>query len=103
MEQPPQSATRLETLKWLAAIRLAALVACSGCGFFFTVGLVARGELTAGVPGAHLRLWAIKAKRETGLGFDRMIEMAQADRTCVQHNITLLLWKPALSIDINPL
>lgn len=99
MEQPPQPTARLERLKWLAAIGLAVLVACSGCGFFFTVGLVARGELTANVLGTDLRLWAIREKRETGLGFDRSFETQQADRVCVQHNVILLLWKPTLSID----
>jgi len=78
---------------------LAILVACSGCGFFFTVGLVARGELTANVLGAELRLWAINTKRETGLGLDRAFEIRRADQACQQHTTTIVLWKPGLAID----
>jgi hypothetical protein len=99
MEQPPQPGQRLETLKWIAAVGLAVLVACSGCGFFFTVGLVARGELAANVLGTELRLWAIKERRETGLGFDRAFEIRHADQACTQHYTTILLWKPVVSID----
>ena len=99
MEQPPPPGKRLETLKWIAAIGLAVLVACSGCGFFFSVGLAARGELTASLLGAELRLWAIREKRETGLGFERMFQEQRADRVCVQHEVTLVIWKPAFSID----
>ncbi len=78
---------------------LALLVVCSGCGFFFTVGLMSRGELTAKVLGADLRLWRITAKREVGLGFDRAFEFRRDDRSCRQHYTTLVLWKPALAID----
>ena len=93
------SSARKERLKWIASLLLAMLVACSGCGFFFTVGLVARGELTARVLNADVRLWAIKAKRETGLGFDRAFEIQREDRSCTQHYTTIVLWKPALAID----
>src|SRR5512139_1406924 len=92
-------AKRKERLLWIASLLLALLVMCSGCGFFFTVGLVARGELTAHVLGTDLRLWRISEKRETGLGFDRAFEIRGADRLCTQHYTTLLLWKPSLSID----
>ncbi len=78
---------------------LALLVACSGCGFFFSVGLVARGELTARVLNADVRLWAINTQRETGLGIDRAFEIHPADRSCRQHDTTIVLWKPALAID----
>jgi hypothetical protein len=75
------------------------IVVCSGCGFFFTVGLMSRGELTASVLGAELRLWRIVEKNEVGLGFDRAFEIREADRSCTQHYTILLLWKPALAID----
>ena len=98
--QPPSPrAKRKEQLQWLASLLLALLVVCSGCGFFFTVGLVARGELTADVLGTDLRLWRIAEKREIGLGFDRAFEVRREDRSCTQHYTTILLWKPALSID----
>ncbi len=90
---------RKEKLLWLASLLLALLVMCSGCGFFFTVGLMSRGELTANVLGAGLRLWRINAEGGTGLGFDRAFETRQVDRSCKQHYTTLLLWKPSLSID----
>jgi hypothetical protein len=93
------STKKKERLKWIASLLLAIVVACSGCGFFFTVGLVARGELTARVLNAEVRLWAIRAKRETGVGFDRAIEISREDRTCLQHYTTIVLWKPALTID----
>jgi hypothetical protein len=101
MEQPQPSprVKRKERLLWLASLLLALLVVCSGCGFFFTVGLMSRGELTANVLGAELRLWRINEKRETGLGFDRAFEIRRADRSCTQHYTTLLLWKPGLSLD----
>ncbi len=92
-------AKRKERLLWLASLLLALLVVCSGCGFFFTVGLMSRGELTANVLGADLRLWRITEKRETGLGFDRAFESRTEDRTCTQHYTTILLWKPNLLID----
>ncbi len=84
---------------WLASLLLAVLVVCSGCGFFFTVGLMSRGELTANVLGMDLRLWRITEKQGTGLGFDRAFEIRQADRSCAQHYTTILLWKPTLSLD----
>jgi hypothetical protein len=101
MEQPLPAprAKRKERLLWLAALLLALLVVCSGCGFFFTVGLMSRGELTANVLGTEFRLWRINEKRETGLGFDRAFEIRRADRSCTQHYTTLLLWKPGLSLD----
>src|SRR5512139_4081138 len=101
MEQQNSSppAKRRERLQWLASLLLALLVVCSGCGFFFTVGLVARGELTASVLGTDLRLWRIAEKRETGLGFDRAFDTRSADRSCTRHYTTILLWKPGLSID----
>jgi hypothetical protein len=64
-----------------------------------TVGLVARGELTTRVLNAEVRLWAIKAQRETGLGLDRAFEIQRDDRSCTQHYTTIVLWKPALAID----
>ena len=92
-------ARRKEQLQWIASLLLALLVVCSGCGFFFTVGLMSRGELTANVLGADLRLWRITEKREVGLGFDRAFEIRKEDRSCTQHYTILLLWKPALAID----
>jgi hypothetical protein len=97
--QPTPRSRRKERLKWIASLLLALLVACSGCGFFFTVGLVARGELTARVLNADVRLWAINTKRETGLGLDRAFEIHTANRSCRQHYTTIMLWKPALAID----
>ena len=97
--QSSPRAKRKENLLWIASLLLALLVVCSGCGFFFTVGLVARGELTANVLGTDLRLWRIAEKREIGLGFDRAFEIRRENRSCTQHYITLLLWKPGLSID----
>lgn len=97
--QPTPRARRKEKLGWIASLLLALLVTCSGCSFFLTAGLVARGELTAQVLGAELRLWAVREKRETGLGFDRAYEAAQNDRICVHHDVTILLWKPALSLE----
>jgi len=101
MEEPQLSprAKRKAQLFWLAALLLALLVVCSGCGFFSTVGLMSRGELTASVLGADLRLWRITEKREVGLGFDRAFEIRRDDRSCTQHYTTILLWKPALAID----
>jgi hypothetical protein len=90
---------RKEQLQWLASLLLALLVVCSGCGFFFTVGLMSRGELTASVLGTDLRLWRITAKSEIGLGFDRAFEIRSNDRSCTQHYTTIVLWKPALAID----
>ena len=92
-------ARRTERLKWIASLLLAIVVACSGCTFFLTVGLVARGELTANVLGTELRLWAINAQRETGLGFDRAFEIRREDRSCTQHVTLIVLWKPALALD----
>ena len=93
------STTKKERLQWIASLLLAIIVACSGCGFFFTVGLVARGELTARVLNADIRLWAISGKRETGIGFDRAFEIQHEDRSCTLHYTTIVLWKPALAID----
>jgi hypothetical protein len=93
------SAKRKEKFLWLASLFLALLVVCSGCGFFFTVGLMSRGELAANVLGADLRLWRIVEKNEVGLGFDRAFEIRRDDRSCTQHYTLLLLWKPALTID----
>ena len=92
-------ATRREKLLWLASLLLAVLVMCSGCGFFFAVGLMSRGELTANLLGTDLRLWRINEKSETGLGFDRAVEIRQSDRSCLQHYTLLVLWRPSLSID----
>jgi len=97
--QPSPRAKRKAQLLWLASLLLALFVVCSGCGFFFTVGLISRGELTASVLGADLRLWRITAKREVGLGFDRAFEFRRDDRSCTQHYTLILLWKPALAID----
>jgi hypothetical protein len=97
--RPSPRTRRKERLLWLAVLLLALLVVCSGCGFFFTVGLMSRGELTANILGTDLRLWRITEKRETGLGLDRAFEIRQADRLCTQHYTTIVLWKPALSID----
>jgi hypothetical protein len=99
---PDQEITRnkrKERLLWLASMLLALLVVCSGCGFFFTVGLMSRGELTANVLGADVRLWRINEKREVGLGFDRAFEFRQEDRSCTQHYTTIVLWRPAITID----
>lgn len=92
-------AKRKDKLLWLASLLLALLVVCSGCGFFFTVGLMSRGELTASVLGADVRLWRIAGKNEVGLGFDRAVEIRKDDRSCMQHHTLLLLWKPALTVD----
>jgi len=97
--QPSPRAKRKEKLLWLASLLLALLVVCSGCGFFFSVGLMSRGELTASVLGTDLRLWRISEKREIGLGFDRAFEIRRDDRSCTQHYTTVLLWRPSLSID----
>jgi hypothetical protein len=97
--QSSPRAKRKENLLWLASLWLALLVVCSGCGFFFTVGLMSRGELTARVLGTDLRLWRITAKSEVGLGFDRAFEFRRDNRSCQQHYTTLVLWKPALAID----
>ena len=101
MADEPQTAssTKKERIKWIASLLLAIVVACSGCSFFLTVGLVARGELTANVLGTELRLWAINAQRETGLGFDRAFEIRREDRSCTQHVTLIVLWKPALALD----
>ena len=101
MADEPQTAssTKKERIKWIASLLLAIVVACSGCSFFLTVGLVARGELTARVLNADVRLWAINAQRETGLGFDRAFEVRREDRSCAQHITTIVLWKPALTLD----
>ncbi len=93
------SAGRKERLQWIASLLLALLVVCSGCGFFFTVGLMSRGELTAHVLGADLRLWRIAAKSGVGLGFDRAFEIRREDRSCIQHYTLLVLWSPSLSVD----
>ena len=90
---------RSEQLQWLASLLLALLVVCGGCGFFFTVGLMSRGELAASVLGTDLRLWRIAERREIGLGFDRAFEIHGVDRLCIRHYTTILLWKPGLSID----
>jgi hypothetical protein len=95
----PSRAKRKERLLWLASLLLAVFVVCSGCGFFFTVGLMSRGELTARVLGTDLRLWRISERSETGLGFDRAFEFRQADRACTQHYTTILLWRPGLAVD----
>jgi hypothetical protein len=97
--QPAPLSRRKERLKWIASLLLALLVACSGCSFFLTVGLVARGELTAKVLNTDMRLWAINTKRETGLGLDRAFEIQRADRSCAQHYTTIVLWKPGLALD----
>ena len=97
--QPSPRAKRKEKLLWLASLLLALLVVCSGCGFFFSVGLMSRGELTTSVLGTDLRLWRINEKREIGLGFDRAFEIRRDDRSCTQHYTTVLLWRPSLSID----
>jgi hypothetical protein len=60
---------------------------------------MSRGELTASVLGADLRLWRIAELRGVGLGFDRAFEIRQADQSCTQHYTLILLWKPALAID----
>jgi hypothetical protein len=93
------STKKKERLKWIASLLLAIVVACSGCSFFLMVGLVARGELSARVLNADVRLWAINAKRETGLGFDRAFEIQRNAQACTQHYTTIVLWKPALAID----
>ena len=93
------STNKKERLKWIASLLLAVVVACSGCSFFLTVGLVARGEITASVLNAEVRVWAINARRQTGLGFDRAFEIRTTDRACTQHYTTIVLWKPALAID----
>ena len=96
---PSSRVKRKEKLLWLASLFLASIVVCSGCGFFFTIGLMSRGELTASVLGAELRLWRIVEKHEVGLGFDRAFEIRQEDQSCMQHYTAILLWKPALTID----
>jgi hypothetical protein len=97
--QPTLRAKPQEKLLWLASLLLALAVVCSGCGFFFAVGLMSRGELTAEVLGADLRLWRITAKHEVGLGFDRAFEFRRNARSCTQHYTIILLWRPALAID----
>jgi hypothetical protein len=98
-QRPSPSAKRKEKLLWLASLFLALIVVCGGCGFFFTVGLMSRGELTAIVLGADLRLWRVATKTEVGLGLDRAFEIRRDDRSCTQHYTAILLWKPALTID----
>jgi hypothetical protein len=101
MEEPSLAprAKRKEKLLWIASLALALLVMCSGCGFFFTVGLMSRGELTAHVLGVDMRLWRINEQRAVGLGFDRAFEIREEDRSCRQHYTLFVLWKPALTID----
>ena len=98
-QQLSSPAKRKEMLLWLASLFLASIVVCSGCSFFFTVGLMSRGELTASVLGTDVRLWRIVEKNEVGLGFDRVFEIRQGDQACMQHYTLILLWKPALAID----
>jgi hypothetical protein len=98
-ENSPLRAKRNEKLLWLASLLLALLVACSGCGFFFAVGLMSRGEMTANILGADLRLWRIAARSGVGLGFDRAFAIRRGDRSCTQHYTTIVLWRPALAID----
>ncbi len=97
-ESSPRTKRR-QKLQWIASLLLALLVMCSGCGFFFTVGLMSRGELTASVLGTNVRLWRIVGKSGTGVGLDRAFEIHQADRACMQHYTMLVLWRPSLSID----
>ncbi len=101
MNDEPQvvASKKIERLKWIASLLLAIVVACSGCGFFFTVGLVARGELTANVLGTDLRLWAINAGAQTGVGFSREVRIQQIYYSCSQLYVTIVLWKPRLNID----
>ena len=102
MADEPQvvsSASRKERLKWIASLLLAIMVACSGCVFFLTVGLVARGELTARVINTNVRVWAINENHEVGVGLDRAFEIAREDRSCQQHYTTIVLWKPALAVE----
>jgi hypothetical protein len=97
--QPSPRAKRQAKLLWLASLLLALIVVCGGCGFFFTVGLMSRGELTASVLGADLRLWRVTEKREVGLGFDRAFEFRRDVRSCTRHDTLILLWRPELAID----
>jgi hypothetical protein len=97
--QPSLRTKRQEKLFWLASLLLAVLVVCCGCGIFSTVGLMSRGELTANILGADLRLWRVVEKNAIGLGFDRAFEIRTADRSCTQHYTLILLWKPSLAID----
>jgi hypothetical protein len=88
-----------ERLKWIAPILLAMMVVCVGCFFFLAAGLVARGELTTGVLGTNLRLWAITERQQTGVGLQRSFEFQRAAQTCTHFDVTLLLWRPNLSIE----
>ncbi len=98
-QRTSRATRRKEKLFWLASLLLALLVMCSGCGFFFAVGLLSRGELDANVLGANLRLWRIVGKPSTGLGFDRAFEIRPANRSCLHHDTLIVLWKPTLSFD----
>ncbi len=92
-------AKRKDQLQWLASILLAVFVVCSGCSFFLGAGLVARGERATQVLGVDLRLWAIHEKLNVGLGFDRSFRAPSSGQPCLHHNVTILLWKPAVSLE----
>ena len=88
-----------ERLKWIVPILLALMIVCLGCFSFFSIGLVARGELTASVLGMDLRLWSINERAQTGVAMQRSYGVQRSGQTCTHFDITFLLWKPSLSID----
>ena len=95
----PLPASAKERLKWLVPIFLAMIVVCLGCFCFLSIGLVARGELTASALGTDFRLWAINDRAQTGVALQRSYGVQQNNRACVHFDVTFLLWKPSLSID----
>ena len=96
---PDTSSKFKERLKWIAPILLAMMVVCVGCFFFLAAGLVARGELTTGVLGTNVRLWSINERRQTGVGLQRSFEFQRETKACTHTDVTLLLWRPSLSIE----
>jgi hypothetical protein len=86
---------RRKRLLWLATVTLVLL---GVCGFFFTIALMSRGELTATVLGTELRLWRITGKH-AGLGLGRTVMIRQVYYSCAYDYITLILWEPKFSID----
>jgi len=82
--QPSSRSRRKERLKWIASLLLGAARRVQRLRILLLGGLVARGELTARVLNADVRLWAINTQRETGLGIDRAFEIHPADRSCRQ-------------------
>ena len=96
---PRPTARRGERLKWLAAVGLAVMVTCMACGTFFGIGLIARGELTASVLGADVRVWAISSRAQSGLGLQRSYAVVREGAACTHFEVAFLLWRPTIAID----